>query len=456
MVELVGHDERFATDKSIVGHWGNIPRAMWTLMRLMTFDDWAVVFEEVISRKPEVLCVFVPFFCIANLALMNLVVGVMFDSAMIVVSQDEKYDGLRKNINAYLGVIELRAKLKSLEEDNYHWTLEEILDAVKKDRALSYRFKKGGVTLAQLSWVWDAAESFDPRGWMLGDDFIEACMGLNMDLKERFFDLLELEASLRSLHKQIIDVETHVKKVVVYLHWVIVNTHPWQDSEHQKTKRELLGLLARVVSSMTTAGHKVNWVGDSGKGTDDHMPGNGNSASENGQAELVDIMDEDEIKDGEVALANLGVEDNHQAEALTAAVDAKVEAPSDDPLLVPNNNENSEKAPQPSKGSVPGGAKKSVGSLAVALHDEEDDEEAEVKEEHAEDMATRTFARFDSFYGFFLLANCVLIGVQVDDPLADSTHLLFWWAQDMVFTSIFTIELVQRIFLSYQDRKSVV
>eukprot|EP00746_Dinoflagellata_sp_MGD_P152538 gnl/MRDRNA2_/MRDRNA2_83739_c0_seq2.p1 gnl/MRDRNA2_/MRDRNA2_83739_c0~~gnl/MRDRNA2_/MRDRNA2_83739_c0_seq2.p1 ORF type:complete len:622 (-),score=121.10 gnl/MRDRNA2_/MRDRNA2_83739_c0_seq2:114-1979(-) len=60
------------------------------------------------------------------------------------------------------------------------------------------------------------------------------------------------------------------------------------------------------------------------------------------------------------------------------------------------------------------------------------------------------FGRFDLFFGVFLIVNCLLLGIQVDDPLAETTNKLTWQIIDNGFLFVFTVELLFRVLLVHQ------
>merc|ERR1719324_1165954 len=72
MTETVGKSEDFP--QALRNHWQDIVHSMWRLQYILTFDDWICVVRHVAG----------------TLGVMNLIVGVMCETAVSIVDHEER------------------------------------------------------------------------------------------------------------------------------------------------------------------------------------------------------------------------------------------------------------------------------------------------------------------------------------------------------------------------------
>merc|ERR1719281_1665279 len=118
--------------------------AMWTLLRLTTFDDWTAIVGPVATKKPFMYFLFFAFLSISGLGIMNLIVGIMCNSAMVVSNQDDEVVRLLHMVKIHRALLALREKLsysrpKSCDDE---WQFDEILNEIAGDKKLKSLLRK--------------------------------------------------------------------------------------------------------------------------------------------------------------------------------------------------------------------------------------------------------------------------------------------------------------------------
>lgn len=364
MVELVGKDDiSFANQPEIKAKFGSVVQAMWTLLKMTTFDDWSGGIHEV-NKKLITFIVLSLFVCICGLGLLNLIVGIMCNSAMIVSTQDDEVAALQTRVTCHKAAISLRRKLNDEAPPDHKFTFLEIAEIIKADKILRKELKEGNISPLALHNAWEAVDHFAPRHCMTCDELVEAVLWLGADIRTRFFDLLELECILRRFMSELKEVEKHCATGVLHLYGSIQTSLPWADKADQKSKKALADMQIKVEQYS-------QWLEMTG-----HHPEEPIVSSKTMQAKTAKTKKSQTMK--------------------------------------------------------------------------EDSQNSGDEDDNFHDKAERTFGRFDGFFGIFLIINSVLIGVQVDDPKADTEHSLLWWAIDILFQGIFSVELWFRIFLFHQ------
>merc|ERR1719359_2745709 len=73
-------------------HWGRVERAMATLLRMTTYDNWTGFYREAFTLN--FLCgpLLFAFLCVSSLNITNIVVGIMVHSAIQVAAKDHQLE----------------------------------------------------------------------------------------------------------------------------------------------------------------------------------------------------------------------------------------------------------------------------------------------------------------------------------------------------------------------------
>jgi len=81
----VSEEDREQLDET----FGNVPKAMWALLQVVTMDDWANIAAPVIRHTgPHMNLVFLVFLLGASLGLMNLLIGVIVETTFEIAKND--------------------------------------------------------------------------------------------------------------------------------------------------------------------------------------------------------------------------------------------------------------------------------------------------------------------------------------------------------------------------------
>ncbi|CAE7197451.1 FAD2 [Symbiodinium necroappetens] len=103
MVEFVGRSEDTQNDANIQAKWGNIPSSMLSLLTMSTYSSWSLRVAEV-AAYPS-LAIFMPIFAIlflaiCSLGMLNLVTGVMVQTAFSFLKDDSKEKSIYRLVTA--------------------------------------------------------------------------------------------------------------------------------------------------------------------------------------------------------------------------------------------------------------------------------------------------------------------------------------------------------------------
>merc|ERR1719223_1644950 len=79
----------------ITHNFPNIPVTMLTLLRFVSLDSMATLYQPLIMEDPLLLCFFLPFILVVSISLMNLVTAVIVEGAL----EQGKLD--REAVNKY-------------------------------------------------------------------------------------------------------------------------------------------------------------------------------------------------------------------------------------------------------------------------------------------------------------------------------------------------------------------
>jgi voltage-gated sodium channel len=64
-------------------YWGSVPKSLYTLLQVMTLDQWSShVVRPIIRKEPALILPFVIFLCISVVCLLNLITGVVVESTL--------------------------------------------------------------------------------------------------------------------------------------------------------------------------------------------------------------------------------------------------------------------------------------------------------------------------------------------------------------------------------------
>jgi voltage-gated sodium channel len=170
------------TTPALVAQYGNMERSMFTLSKITTLDGWAADIQLLYDSGFGVHAAVLLFMLIlTNLGLMNLIIGIMSESALAVIRQAEERDLKAHFYELKEGLEKLRAALGGKEEIS-----RDDMEVALKNKNLTKVFKKCRLTKTDIWSLFDRVS--DPTGetvdvyW-----FIDACVRKGRDVAS--FDL---------------------------------------------------------------------------------------------------------------------------------------------------------------------------------------------------------------------------------------------------------------------------
>jgi len=485
-VDLISRDPVYH-GTVVEGKFANIFTSMWTLLRLATLDDWADIMNTIISKRPMLCPVIGLFMGLSTLGLLNLIVGIMCASAMLVTKRDDHVGSLRTTVRRHKALMELRAVLQHRKKPGPTdtWGEQELLSFLQDYPALHRELTRTGLTEDALEAAFVAIDMYMPKGHVTSDEFIGTLMVFSSDLRSRFLDFLELESLIQLLT---LDLERARRWLVAFLEEMelsILRSVPWNDQASAQGKMEFHKLLLRV--KMYQA-----WLvkGKHGKHchlhhdhAHDHLNPHDSPVppvksaetvetveptnTQTGQGDPLPVTDEegDDIEEADEEEGEGDADElEEDAPAGEATVDVSPPAPQPsarEPLIGAEDATgacSADAAQEVQHGESAASMDSANSTLFTALPsfhsadaaDEAEEDEEEDDDDDRQDRAMTTMASFDSFFAIFLVLNMILIGVQVDDSLADTDHKTAWWLGNSSLTLVFTVELFLRLLLLNQ------
>jgi len=475
--------------------WGTVPRAMWTLLKVATFDDWMETVKPVADDAKIIVFIGV-FVCITNLGLMNMLIGIMCSSAMVVKVMDNDSRLLKQRLATH-GVLVIFRKFLLQQRPVYHrWTISELLDELHAHHTSARQVRKelGNVSIGSdfLRLVWETIESIETRGWLHADEFVMSLLSFGTNPRTMAFDYLELNTVVRSLEEGCQELEKSCAAVAAELLHTLIKATPYRQKMAEKDKKILFNVLLQadqLMASSCNRGQNPDEENDNVKvsqvavqnvikpdedqcldveDVDMHVIGLVEDIAAvvvaEAEASATEQMNAAEEAQGTPALvvhaAQVTVDQvGHVAEATVGQVGQVARATVDQvgqvaklPMAVGQQLnqilEDAENKIGMHEQHTSSAAEASLGcsSAQDQVGDMEENDRSDAKETYKARVAA---IRFDAFFGFLLVVNALLIGIQVDDKLAtaDPLRQRMWYYIDCCFSFMFTSEIVLRILM---------
>eukprot|EP00746_Dinoflagellata_sp_MGD_P004991 gnl/MRDRNA2_/MRDRNA2_109659_c0_seq1.p1 gnl/MRDRNA2_/MRDRNA2_109659_c0~~gnl/MRDRNA2_/MRDRNA2_109659_c0_seq1.p1 ORF type:complete len:1195 (-),score=236.31 gnl/MRDRNA2_/MRDRNA2_109659_c0_seq1:75-3263(-) len=144
--------------------WATIGSSMWQLMHLITFDDWASMVRYFTNANPWVAIFLLAFTVVSALGIMNLVVGIMCETAITVVEDAQEKQFRFEILNIMKALKDL--EIKVLPPDNKIQTAKSkvMINREQLEQALKEKGIKNKLcTIGKLpsSVIWDVFGKLD-------------------------------------------------------------------------------------------------------------------------------------------------------------------------------------------------------------------------------------------------------------------------------------------------------
>jgi hypothetical protein len=115
-------------------YWGSVSKACFTLFQVCTTDKWASsIMRPLIQQKPWIFLLFIPFFCMTVLGLLNGIVGIVVENVLNSARANDESEGKEKRTVDAKVMESLRTIFLEADTDGSN-TLEyeELVAAVQK------------------------------------------------------------------------------------------------------------------------------------------------------------------------------------------------------------------------------------------------------------------------------------------------------------------------------------
>jgi len=233
-------------------HWGSLWRTMLSLLQIATYDGWGDIMRDLVKgpigepdrARPWCILVIVIFMALTSLGILNLIVGILLTSSLLVTQKDQAYQGSIHRLESHMSLQKLRDVLTELSleegEDNAGMpmvTRQQLKDLIEEgpsgtgilgklaaglhrpnsgtrstivlDETSNPReeavtsIKAAGLKVADIDTVFNEIESCIgvPKDSAANvDDFIEGCMWIKGQVHP--LNVLHILAGLRSMHSR--------------------------------------------------------------------------------------------------------------------------------------------------------------------------------------------------------------------------------------------------------------
>lgn len=187
---IVGHSDPHQFDYSHNGwrvgnYWGTVPRSMLSMFQVATLDKWSsVLVRPLVHKRPMIVCIFAIFMCIAVLALLNTIVGVIVES--IITNSKTSQEELEKERQKTQAMVteSLHDLFKEADtNDDNQLSIEEVLEAYKEPRVAD-RLKLVDIPLQDLLDLFrllnqQNPQTNNPQNLIPTDKFFRGCAKLH-------------------------------------------------------------------------------------------------------------------------------------------------------------------------------------------------------------------------------------------------------------------------------------
>mmetsp|Transcript_73866 Transcript_73866/g.190637 ORF Transcript_73866/g.190637 Transcript_73866/m.190637 type:complete len:575 (+) Transcript_73866:111-1835(+) len=175
-------------------YWGTVPRSLYSLFQVLTRDKWSdTLVGPLIERHNWLVIFFVPFLCVAVLALLNTIVGVVVENTLSSAQANEEKEGKEKRKLDAKVMASLKLVFEEADADGSgDLSREELQDAMKKP-IVRQRMKLLEIPLGDLDLLFTLLDE-DKSGSIKTDMFFRGCSKLrgpamSVDLHHMSMDL---------------------------------------------------------------------------------------------------------------------------------------------------------------------------------------------------------------------------------------------------------------------------
>lgn len=176
VLELVARTETFGENEQVQLQFGSLPRAMFTLFQIMTFDGWGELVRPIAKEMPMALPIFMLFIGVASIVLFNLMTAIVVKNAFDAAEEDEEALENAKKMEEERSIDKLTEMFYEMDEDGSGTlSIEEFTD-VLDDVNFIRTMKTLDIDLEELPDIFEILDDGD--GQISTDEFITGIMTL--------------------------------------------------------------------------------------------------------------------------------------------------------------------------------------------------------------------------------------------------------------------------------------
>ncbi|CEM03516.1 unnamed protein product [Vitrella brassicaformis CCMP3155] len=211
VTQIVKQSSEFEGDEEVRDLWGTVPRSMFTLFQVMTMADWAEPVRHVMTKMPWLAAFFILFIGVTAFAIMNLVIGIICESTLSAVNNDEREVNLKLEE-------EWRTLLESLHDifDTMNHnsdgaiSRDDFLDALQDDKVVG-RLLAVGIEVVDAEELYDVLDA-NGDGVISLDEFIDGCVRLKGAPKS--VNLLAVQCDQRNIKRRLVHLEKRLDTLI--------------------------------------------------------------------------------------------------------------------------------------------------------------------------------------------------------------------------------------------------
>lgn len=159
-------------------YWGSVSRSMFSLFQCLTMDSWSDSLAwPLIKQRTELVVVFIAFQCIAVLALLNTIIGVVVESTLTSARNNEEKEGKQKQSMDAMVMESLRTIFHEADTDGSGDLDWDELQAAKKNIKVRDRMKLLGIPFRDLDLLFSLLDETG-SGAIKTDAFFRGCCRL--------------------------------------------------------------------------------------------------------------------------------------------------------------------------------------------------------------------------------------------------------------------------------------
>lgn len=181
VLELVAKSETFDPELNetelngkVDDLFGSVPRAMFSLFQIMTFDSWSGILRPMAKEMPSIMLIFGLFMGVAGIVLFNLMTAVVVKNAFDASKDDHEAQAHMKEVEERNFELKLKDMFAEMDEDGSgELSLEEftnVLDDVNFIRTM----KMLDIDLEELPDIFEILDDGD--GQVSTDEFVNGIM----------------------------------------------------------------------------------------------------------------------------------------------------------------------------------------------------------------------------------------------------------------------------------------